>query len=351
MAIRQRGGRWQVDVKVGKERVRASAPTEAEAIKLEAQIRAKLLGGEAWDGNESSPNAVRTLRFLLDHTWTHKWKSLRSGKSRHTSASVCVEILGEGTDVRKVTAESFDTIRETLASRGNSNATINRKTTALGAMLNEAAKRRWIDHKPYCAHMPENKGRIRYLSEDEEVDLLSYVRWMGADEYADLYAVAIDTGCRVGELFSLTVRDVDTRLKLLAIWQNKTDHPRSVPLSARSCAILKARCNNKRPRDRVFPGIRKRQINTVWDRARGHMGLDDDPQFVPHAMRHTCASRLAQAGVPLQTIKEWMGHLAYATTLRYAHLAPGNLSSAAAQVQRFRQEGHKARQEQDEDES
>lgn len=41
-----------------------------------------------------------------------------------------------------------------------------------------------------------------------------------------------------------------------------------------------------------------------------------------HLLRHTFASRLVQAGVPLRTVAGWMGHTTIQTTMRYAHLAP-----------------------------
>ena len=58
------------------------------------------------------------------------------------------------------------------------------------------------------------------------------------------------------------------------------------------------------------------------------IGLGDDTDFVPHCLRHTCASRLVQKGVHLQVVQQWLGHRAIQTTLRYAHLAPKNLNSA-----------------------
>jgi site-specific recombinase XerD len=58
------------------------------------------------------------------------------------------------------------------------------------------------------------------------------------------------------------------------------------------------------------------------------MGLGEDNQFVPHALRHTCASRLVQRGVPLKVVQEWLGHKTILTTMRYAHLAQSNLMSA-----------------------
>ena len=47
-----------------------------------------------------------------------------------------------------------------------------------------------------------------------------------------------------------------------------------------------------------------------------------------HSFRHTCASRLAIAGVPLYTIKEILGHHSITMTERYAHLMPSVMRDA-----------------------
>jgi hypothetical protein len=39
--------------------------------------------------------------------------------------------------------------------------------------------------------------------------------------------------------------------------------------------------------------------------------------------------------VSLLVVKDWMGHTKIDTTLRYAHLAPGNFDSALAVLERF----------------
>ncbi|MDR3714366.1 MAG: site-specific integrase [Puia sp.] len=47
-----------------------------------------------------------------------------------------------------------------------------------------------------------------------------------------------------------------------------------------------------------------------------------------HILRHTFASRLVMAGVPLKTVQELMGHKTIAMTARYAHLSPGHKKEA-----------------------
>lgn len=42
-----------------------------------------------------------------------------------------------------------------------------------------------------------------------------------------------------------------------------------------------------------------------------------------HDLRHTFASQLVSAAVPMRQVQEWLGHSTITMTMRYAHLAPG----------------------------
>ena len=55
----------------------------------------------------------------------------------------------------------------------------------------------------------------------------------------------------------------------------------------------------------------------------------DDKEFIMHALRHTCATRLVNRGIDLYVVKEFLGHSTIQVTERYAHLSPDKLAHAA----------------------
>lgn len=57
------------------------------------------------------------------------------------------------------------------------------------------------------------------------------------------------------------------------------------------------------------------------------------PAYTPHACRHTAASWLVQAGVPLYDVQAYLGHRSFAMTQRYAHLAPDSHGRIEAALQ------------------
>ena len=66
-------------------------------------------------------------------------------------------------------------------------------------------------------------------------------------------------------------------------------------------------------------------LRRVFEPAMGKAGIQNKSW---HTLRHTTASRLVMAGVPLPTVKEILGHRGIQNTLRYAHLAPSHIQAA-----------------------
>ena len=57
-----------------------------------------------------------------------------------------------------------------------------------------------------------------------------------------------------------------------------------------------------------------------------------NPICDPYDLRHHFASRLVQKGVPLNTVRDLLGHGSVGMSLRYAHLAPDQRREAVAKL-------------------
>ena len=118
-------------------------------------------------------------------------------------------------------------------------------------------------------------------------------------------------------------KQVKRRL-LLTSDQTKGGVSRSVSLTTRARAILTKRLPWQ---------FKAHSLRYFWDRAKSDMGLAGDNDFVLHACRHSCATRLVEAGVNLALIQRYLGHQTITTTLRYAHVSDELLDAAALSLE------------------
>lgn len=204
-------------------------------------------------------------------------------------------------------------------SKGNSNATINRKLAAFYKLLRRAERAGLIKRLPTYVRLPEKNARVRFLTRDEEHVLL---RKLGArdEAYRDLCIFLIDTGARVGE--ALNLRHGDVHNGKATFWVTKSGRSRTVPLTDRAVVAL---ANHRHRAGGPFARVMYQRFRYHWNAVKKDMGLRDDKQFVPHMLRHTCASRLVQAGIDLRRVQTFLGHQTIQMTLRYAHLATDDL--------------------------
>lgn len=259
-----------------------------------------------------------TLRTLLDRYVDVLWEP---GSHKYNVSSFVGELdevlLGAG--FSDFTDEMLDTLTAALRKRGNSNATINRKMAALSKLLRKAHKMGDIQGLPEFKRLKEKAGRIRFLEPDEEARLFAAI-----SEKSELYGLfcifLIDTGARLGEGIGLRWQDIhDERV---TFWLTKSGKSRSVPLTERAAAAIRA-CEKKKRGP--FSSIVQAKFRAAWNEAKQEVGLGAEVDVVPHILRHTCASRLVQGGIDIRRVQTWLGHQTLQMTMRYAHLASGDL--------------------------
>ena len=108
----------------------------------------------------------------------------------------------------------------------------------------------------------------------------------------------------------------------MTFWLTKNGRSRSVPLTERAALALQA---SDRTRRGPFTSIVQAKFRAAWNEAKHEVGLGAEPDVVPHILRHTCASRLVQGGIDIRRVQTWLGHQTLQMTMRYAHLASGDL--------------------------
>jgi integrase len=182
-----------------------------------------------------------------------------------------------------------------------------------------------VEKVPFIRDDKEKSGRTRILTLNEEAKLLnvlstSSIKW--ANDVADLVQLLLCTGMRVSEGLALEPRDADLDGKRVHIWKNKDNRPRTVPITGAVVRMLQFRNAQAIGTPPYFNGLTLAACDRVWAWARGKMGLSKDKQFVLHALRHTCASRLLASGIDLYILSKFLGHASIVETERYAHLAP-----------------------------
>lgn len=325
--IQQRGNGYYVQVsKKNVGRLNGTAHTLEEAVIMRQKFKAQLESGEI---NEKETKRGWTFGQAADKTYIIKWEDGSSAKTYTTYIRQLKQYIGADTHLSAIDTDFVDGVIEHFKAKGNAGGTINRKLSCLRSILSVAFERGRINKVPTVAWQKESNGRIRFLTRGEEKAHMALATQMEKPWYCDAFIILIDTGMRTGELRSLTVRDVDLKSKLISIWENKADHPRSVYMTSRVYEIMKRRCAGKNSTDKVCEESRKNWLRSTWNTVKKTLGLSDDEQYIPHALRHTCCSRLVQKGVPLKVVQEWMGHKVIETTMRYAHLAPMNFQNAA----------------------
>lgn len=218
--------------------------------------------------------------------------------------------------------------------RGNGVATRNQRLAALRSLFEYAAGRipELLTEAQRVAAVPTKRTpppRTRYLQRDEVEALFKALPSSGPRALRDrtLLLFLYNTGARVQEVAQLQVRQLELTSKPRVHLHGKGDKWRICPLWVQTASLLtellgKRATSADAP---VFVSATGRALTRfglykiVRRHGTGQDGLSREAPS-PHTYRHTTAVHLLEAGVEVNVIRAWLGHVSLETTNRYAEI-------------------------------
>lgn len=335
MAVRRRKGspHWHYDFTIKGHRFRGSCQTDDKqtAQAVEAALRRDILLGTLTNKKPTATLDEAFARYWLEHAHT-----LANAATIKYKAANLLEGIGKGKALDKLTNGDVASyvarrrgkpdLRYKKAGKLVSPSTVNRELTLLRSVLN-MARDRWgyeVSAINWKAHwLMEAAPRDRTLRAGEVEALLAEC----ADHLRPAVEFSLLTGVRLSNCITLDWSQVDMQAREIHFRlksRRPGGKPHVVPMSE-PCFILLA---NMGPEDRgpVFTrDDRGRRLpiktwKTAWRGALRRAGITD---FRWHDLRHTSATWMIQAGVPLDVVQQILGHESITTTQRYAHRETG----------------------------
>lgn len=247
----------------------------------------------------------------------------------------------------------------------HSASTIKNTIAPLVRVLDEAVRDDLIPTNPGRQRSRRSLGKSALsVSEDDTSprthalkDLESLTRLADAcgkvhQSYSDFVMLCALLASRGSEVAGLQVGDVDWDQRIVTIRrqtfpgsgglvtkQTKGREIRHVPILHHLAPVLERLTAGRDPEERLLTGPRGGVLTTAtvrdatkWDTLVADLGL---PNLTRHGLRHTGATWLADAGIPLHVLQGILGHKSLETTRGYLHPDTRHLADAAAQANAF----------------
>jgi integrase len=173
----------------------------------------------------------------------------------------------------------------------------------------------------------ENNARIRFLTGDEEKRLRAVIEKLFPNHMPE-FDVALHTGMRKSEQFSLEWSQVSLGRKRIKLEKTKNGSTREIPLNKTCLAVFESMYAKRPHTGRVFLSVRGHDLRSARTWFETAIAEAKVTNFRWHDLRHTFISRLVMKDVNLRTVQELAGHKTIAMTTRYAHLAPEHNQAA-----------------------
>ena len=284
---------------------------------------------------------IKTWQQAMDYTFKtrHSWRHGNGSKTARINCTHFTRLRGGSFPIGRITQPILNSVCIELEDEGKSDATINRVVSAVSTVLNHCAFDGLIDSVPKFRRRKESEGRVLWYTKDEvsKLSLLSTEVFM-RDDLRDIILFAAYTGMRQGEILKIRKKDIDLVANKIHVGgvpsqQTKAKNWRAIPIHDKIMDIVVSRCSQSsrsdvqlfgdewRDKDQLLRAFRK--VNRL---------LPKEDSYVFHTLRHSYATWLAEAGVPIRSIMALCGHKRIETTLRYAKATDAALTDAMAAI-------------------
>lgn len=219
--------------------------------------------------------------------------------------------------------------------------TVNHILTLARQIARAAVERQRLPSNPFAKVKNVKTGKQPYgfWTAEERDRFLRFCKQLDP-AFANLVEVAAFSGLRKGELWALRRSDLDfdrRQILVAATHDHKLDkrldrtkngEPEHLPMTSVLVEALKDR--------KLLPGsapvFDEALLRDACHRLKRRCLETGTKPIRFHDLRHTYASSLVAAGVPIYDVQKLMRHKSIAMTQRYAHHAPGHLAAAAEAI-------------------
>lgn len=332
MAVYKAGKYYQIRFSYGGKMYIKSSKTQnkALALELERKWREDLIK-ENELGEKKEISIKDAIQLYLDD---------KKGTANHKTLTSFQRYMERTYDTSKsILTWTSEYVRRMYMERKGSPATKKHFINYIRGTIKTAAA---LGYKTFKVEYPTTKvgkGRLRYLSIDEEKRLLkalqpTYEKFLEDQQSNyDFVLFLLDTGCRYSEACNIRWNDIDLQKKTVNIFRPKVGNESVLHLSDRLTATLKARFNRRggtNPYVFTAKDDGPRKTSTVAiKKAFKRAGITG---ATVHTLRHTFASRMVQNGLSLYEVSRLLGHSSITTTMIYAHLEQTDVAEKAKRV-------------------
>lgn len=299
--------------------------------------------------NDKSLLGSWVRRFLLEYAVKERNLARNTQRSYRDTLSLLIPFVankaGRPIERLKVVDVSAERVRAFLLdleeTRGCSIATRNQRLASIHALarfigLHSPEQIEWCGEIRAIAFKKTVKPLVTYLEKNEMDALLAAPDLRTAQGQRD-YAVILflyNTGARADEAAQLRIADMDLsqtpeRYQSSVKIHGKGNKLRRCPLWPQTVNELAPFVERRAPSNRVFlnrcgrPFTRfgiHTMIERYAERVSERMLSLRSKRVSPHTIRHTTATHLLRAGVDINTIRAWLGHVSLNTTNIYAEV-------------------------------